>query len=98
MSENVSVPAVPPPITDEQINELLSGTIGSQEPRASPYPATTKQAAEEIDGVSTSITAIYFSDKILMTISQNGKLGQWVRVVERIRLILIFRFLVSCSP
>ncbi|KAL9602826.1 MAG: hypothetical protein Q9219_001521 [cf. Caloplaca sp. 3 TL-2023] len=44
------------------------------------YPATTKQAAGYIDGVLTNITSTSFSDKILVTITQGGKLAQWIHV------------------
>lgn len=42
------------------------------------YPAITKQSAGTIDGVLTDVTSITFSDKIMVTISQNGRLAQWV--------------------
>ena len=42
------------------------------------YPAITKQSAGMIDGVLTDITSISFSDKIMVTVIQNGRLAQWV--------------------
>ena len=42
------------------------------------YPAITKQAASTIDGIDTDVTSIVFSDKIMITITQNGRLAQWV--------------------
>ncbi|KAL9025545.1 MAG: hypothetical protein Q9196_005650 [Gyalolechia fulgens] len=45
-----------------------------------PYPAITKQAADHIDGVLTDVTSTWFSDKIMVTITQNGRLAQWIHV------------------
>ena len=44
-----------------------------------PYPAPTKQAAAEINRVKTDIMLMSFSDKIMITITQEGRLAQWVR-------------------
>ncbi|KAI9799448.1 MAG: hypothetical protein M1825_004548 [Sarcosagium campestre] len=44
------------------------------------FPALTKQAHGTICGVSTEATSFYFSDKILMTVCQGGKLSQWIHV------------------
>lgn len=43
-----------------------------------PYPAQTRQAAAEINGVVTDVMSIGFTDKIMITITQNGRLAQWV--------------------
>lgn len=43
-----------------------------------PYPAQTKQASGEVDGIATEIMVISFSDKIMVTIIQAGRLAQWV--------------------
>lgn len=45
-----------------------------------PYPAQTRQATATINAVPTHITSISFTDKIMITITQNGKLGQWLTV------------------
>ena len=42
------------------------------------YPATTKQAAAIIDSIHTIVTCTNFKDKILVTITQDGRLAQWV--------------------
>lgn len=42
------------------------------------YPAITKQTAGLIEGVPTEITSIQFADKIMVTITQGGRLAQWV--------------------
>ncbi|KAL8895555.1 MAG: hypothetical protein Q9207_008123 [Kuettlingeria erythrocarpa] len=46
----------------------------------SSYPAPTKQAAGHIDGILTDVTCTSFSDKILITITQAGRLAQWIHV------------------
>jgi hypothetical protein len=43
-----------------------------------PYPAQTKQEAREVDGILTEVMVISFSDKIMVTITQAGRLAQWV--------------------
>ncbi|EXJ72434.1 uncharacterized protein A1O5_04938 [Cladophialophora psammophila CBS 110553] len=45
-----------------------------------PFPAPTKQVAGEVNGVKTDVMYISFADKIMITITQNGRLGQWVTV------------------
>jgi proteasome assembly chaperone 3 len=47
-------------------------------PIEAPYPAQTKQAAAEIDGTLTEVMTIFFSDRIMVSISQEGRLAQWV--------------------
>jgi len=56
-------------------NPLSEGT-----PLAQPtdYPAHTKHAAGLVDGQLTDVMALYFSDKIMVTITQGGRLAQWV--------------------
>lgn len=46
----------------------------------SEYPVTTKQAEGVIHGIPTEVRTTYFSDKIMVTISQEGRLAQWVRL------------------
>ncbi len=43
------------------------------------YPAKTTQAAGILNGVRTEVMAITFTDKIMVTIAQGGRLAQWVR-------------------
>ncbi|KAI1332080.1 hypothetical protein F5Y16DRAFT_394781 [Xylariaceae sp. FL0255] len=45
-----------------------------------PFPATSNKATGTIDGVSTEATALFFSDKILLTLCQEGRLSQWIQV------------------
>ncbi|KAL8964497.1 MAG: hypothetical protein Q9197_006906 [Variospora fuerteventurae] len=44
------------------------------------YPASTKQAAGHIDHLLTDVTCTSFSDKIMVTITQEGHLAQWIHV------------------
>lgn len=46
----------------------------------SPYPAPSKNSSGTVNGRLTSVTSIGFADKILITISQAGKLAHWVHV------------------
>ncbi len=43
-----------------------------------PFPAPTKQALGTVDGVPTEVSSVSFEDKILVTLSQEGRLSQWV--------------------
>jgi proteasome assembly chaperone 3 len=44
------------------------------------FPAPSKQAARSVNGTQTIVSSIYFADKILITISQGGRLSQWVNL------------------
>ncbi|KAF2250674.1 hypothetical protein BU26DRAFT_480984 [Trematosphaeria pertusa] len=44
------------------------------------FPATTKTASTSIKGTETTATTVYFADKILITVTQNGRLAHWVHV------------------
>lgn len=53
----------------------------SQVPTISPsYPAITKQAVGTIDDIRTDVASTTFSDKIIITITQGGRLAQWIHV------------------
>lgn len=45
-----------------------------------PFPATSKNKSGVANGRLTAISLISFSDKLLITISQSGKLAHWVHV------------------
>ena len=47
--------------------------------REEPFPAKSKEASGAINGVATDVSSKSFSDKLLITISQEGRLSQWVR-------------------
>lgn len=42
------------------------------------FPVPSRRAAGVVDGVATEAASLSFSDKILVTISQGGRLSQWV--------------------
>ncbi|KAL3422404.1 hypothetical protein PVAG01_06560 [Phlyctema vagabunda] len=46
----------------------------------SPFPVATKSTTGLVHGVQTTASSMYFSDKILLTISQGGRLSQWIQV------------------
>ncbi|EON61545.1 hypothetical protein W97_00760 [Coniosporium apollinis CBS 100218] len=57
----------------------------AQPPPSSPvvpslYPARSKTLSGDVNGIPTSILYMSFSDKILVTISQRGRLAHWVHV------------------
>ncbi|KAI4694058.1 uncharacterized protein J4E92_006030 [Alternaria infectoria] len=45
-----------------------------------PYPARTSTATSAIKSIETTATAVNFADKILITVTQNGRLAHWVHV------------------
>ncbi|KAI8960537.1 hypothetical protein F5Y11DRAFT_263213 [Daldinia sp. FL1419] len=45
-----------------------------------PFPAQSKAATGTIDGIPTEASVVLFSDKILVTLSQEGRLSQWIQV------------------
>ncbi|VUC22677.1 unnamed protein product [Clonostachys rosea] len=44
------------------------------------FPAPSRAISGLVDNISTEIARVDFSDKILLTISQEGRLAQWVQV------------------
>lgn len=49
--------------------------------RQEPFPAPSKHTTGEVGGVPTEITSTSFEDKILITVSQGGRLAQWVSIL-----------------
>lgn len=43
-----------------------------------PYPAKTRTATGTVNSVPTEVEVSYFRDKILVLVSQSGRLAQWV--------------------
>lgn len=56
----------------DNLDNILNGTLDL------PYPAATKQVAGMVNGVKTDVMVMKFSDKIMVTISQEGRLAHWV--------------------
>ncbi|KAG6040083.1 hypothetical protein E4U41_001424 [Claviceps citrina] len=48
--------------------------------REDEFPAPSRHATGTVDGVETQVTSLSFSDKLLVTISQEGRLSQWIQV------------------
>ncbi|KAH7058855.1 hypothetical protein B0J12DRAFT_651762 [Macrophomina phaseolina] len=44
------------------------------------FPASTRNAAGDVDGIHTDVMVLRFADKIMVTISQGGRLAHWVHV------------------
>ncbi|KAM5342403.1 hypothetical protein ACJ41O_013369 [Fusarium nematophilum] len=48
--------------------------------REDPFPSRSREASGLVNGVATEVTSTGFADKILITISQEGRLSQWIQV------------------
>lgn len=44
------------------------------------YPALTRTVSGEVNGILTETVCVTFADKLLFTISQNGRLAHWVSI------------------
>ncbi|KAG9231883.1 hypothetical protein BJ875DRAFT_103021 [Amylocarpus encephaloides] len=67
---------MPIPALTDDLQKIAIG--GGVEP--SPFPAKTIEFAGIVNGVETDLTSMYFTDKILVTVSQGGRLSQWIQV------------------
>ncbi|KAG9249130.1 hypothetical protein BJ878DRAFT_411316 [Calycina marina] len=45
-----------------------------------PFPAPTKFASGLVNSTETQVSSVYFKDKILINITQGGRLSQWIQV------------------
>ncbi|KAI9838456.1 MAG: hypothetical protein M1837_002478 [Sclerophora amabilis] len=64
---------MPVPMANESVNSK-SGVAHAS------FPARTKQASSIINGIQTDIMTVDFVDKIMITITQGGRLAQWIHV------------------
>ncbi|KAK4104853.1 hypothetical protein N658DRAFT_464788 [Parathielavia hyrcaniae] len=48
--------------------------------RNEPFPAPSKRTVGKLNGAHTEVEALGFSDKIMITVSQGGRLAQWIQV------------------
>ncbi|ODA79816.1 hypothetical protein RJ55_05412 [Drechmeria coniospora] len=48
--------------------------------REDEFPVPSRHASGLVNGITTDVTSLSFSDKILVTISQEGRLSQWFQV------------------
>ena len=53
-------------------------TMDGDSVRAEPFPAKSKRGVGTVNGVQTEVESLSFSDKIMITVSQGGRLAQWV--------------------
>lgn len=61
-----------------QPDQAAIGVLPSADAGNLPFPASTRQAAGVVGGVKTDVTSVSFADKLLFTITQNGRLAHWV--------------------
>ncbi|KAK7731726.1 hypothetical protein SLS53_008670 [Cytospora paraplurivora] len=54
--------------------------MDTSDTRDEPFPAPSKEAIGTVNGIETEVSCINFADKILLTISQDGRLSQWIQV------------------
>ena len=55
-----------------------------------PFPASTRQVAGIVNGIQTDVVSVGFSDKILITISQRGRLTHWVSISKSFFFFFFF--------
>lgn len=56
-----------------------AGANGAPDSSNLPFPARTKQAAGTINGTLTDAMVVEFSDRIMVILSQRGRVVHWVR-------------------
>ena len=59
-----------------------------------PFPARTKLAAGEVAGIKTDVALVSFADKMMITITQGGRLAQWVGGSRRYLMLVVLK----CDP
>jgi hypothetical protein len=74
-----------PATASSAVSRYLEFSMASQIVRE-PFPARTKVASATINGINTNASSVAFADKIVLTISQNGRLAHWVRVTYLVRI------------
>ncbi|KAF1935860.1 hypothetical protein EJ02DRAFT_428031 [Clathrospora elynae] len=58
----------------------MEASVEDYKVTSAPYPAPTKTAASSIKSIETTATTVNFADKILITVTQSGRLAHWVHV------------------
>jgi len=51
--------------------------------KTEPFPAPFKRVTGTVNGLPTEVDLMSFADKIMITVSQGGRLAQWVRYVAQ---------------
>lgn len=54
--------------------------MATSDVRDESFPAPSRQANGQVNGIPTDVSCINFADKIVITICQDGRLAQWVRI------------------
>lgn len=80
-------PAVAAPVVEGLARDILDISLAPRVEREH-FPANTKNETGTVGGVKTIVSSIHFSDKIMITISQAGRLSQWVRSLTSLVLEL----------
>lgn len=73
-----------------QVSSLAFSSNDMDSAIAAGYPATTKKAAGLVKGIHTDVAVVGFADKLLITITQEGRLAQWVQAFLFCSLFLFF--------
>ena len=97
LNYKMSASPIPPDFAKLPKAEVANGADGL-ESISLPFPAVTKQAAGIVGEILTDVMAISFSDRILVTITQSGKLAQWVGMHSRVGSPLAPRLSNNPSP
>lgn len=58
---------------------LKKQTMAAPDVREDPFPARRRETSGIVNGTATDIARVDFGDRILVTISQGGRLSHWVR-------------------
>lgn len=61
------------------------------------FPARSKTASSSINGKETTATSISFSDKILITVTQEGRLAHWVSLSEMLLAASLYGSYSDCN-
>jgi hypothetical protein len=65
-------------LPQHQTGLKMDGDINTE-----PFPAPFKRVTGTVNGLPTEVELMSFADKIMITVSQGGRLAQWVRYVAQ---------------
>ena len=54
------------------------------------FPADIREADGVVGGVATHVSSVAFSDHVVVTVSQDGRLAQWVRAPRHMLSFFFF--------
>ncbi len=83
LSLSLSLSARQTPHRPRRDDDAAAGNLGAamtaaSDARDDAFPARTQTASGAVGGVATTATSVGFADKVLVTLSQDGRLSQWV--------------------